>query len=73
MDSGIVMYPAGHARNGTADLTGILGAKFERLGRLAFGDGAAAVLARLEGLEGLGDAGVRDLYDFRIESRPGYG
>ncbi|MBX3387562.1 MAG: MmgE/PrpD family protein [Phycisphaeraceae bacterium] len=33
-DSGLVMYPAGHARNTTADLTGILEHKFDLLARL---------------------------------------
>ncbi len=35
LDSGLVMYPSGHARNTTADLPGILDAKFRLLGRLA--------------------------------------
>jgi 2-methylcitrate dehydratase len=35
-DSGLVMYPAGHARNTTNDLNGILEHKFKLLGRLAF-------------------------------------
>lgn len=34
-DSGLVMYPAGHARNTTADLRGILDAKFRLLGKIA--------------------------------------
>jgi 2-methylcitrate dehydratase len=33
-DSGLVMYPAGHARNTTADLRGILDHKFEMLSKL---------------------------------------
>ena len=70
MDTGIVMYPAGHARNTTADLEGILREKFERLGRMAFGDRATEVLARLEGF-GSGEVGA--LYDFAIETRLGYG
>jgi 2-methylcitrate dehydratase len=37
-DSGLVMYPAGHARNTTADLEDILEHKFEILGKLAVGD-----------------------------------
>lgn len=34
-DSGLVMFPAGHARNATADLDGILAAKLQALGRIA--------------------------------------
>src|SRR5690606_30518222 len=33
-DSGLVMYPAGHARNTTADLRGLLDHKFMLLGRM---------------------------------------
>ena len=72
LDSGLVMYPAGHARNRDADLPTILQTKFQNLGRLAFGDRTAAVVERLENLEGLDAEGVRGLYDFEIESRPGY-
>jgi 2-methylcitrate dehydratase len=38
-DSGFVMYPAGHARNETADLQSILRHKFQMLGQLALPDG----------------------------------
>lgn len=34
-DSGLVMFPAGHARNTTADLGDILQHKFKLLGKLA--------------------------------------
>jgi 2-methylcitrate dehydratase len=72
LDSGLVMFPAGHARNTTADLRTILGTKFQNLGSLAFGDGAEATVARLERLGELDAAGVAGLYDFEIQSRPGY-
>jgi 2-methylcitrate dehydratase len=48
-DSGLVMYPGGHARNTTADLKGILRTKWTRLAELAVRSGdseAAAALAR---------------------------
>lgn len=38
LDSGLVMYPAGHARNTEADLEGILANKFEKFGRLALSE-----------------------------------
>lgn len=49
-DSGLVMYPAGHARNTTADLASILDHKFAVLGRLALDDPTPLLdrLARLE-------------------------
>ncbi|MEL7485361.1 MAG: hypothetical protein AAFN41_13540, partial [Planctomycetota bacterium] len=37
-DSGLVMYPTGHARNTTADLEVALAYKFNLLGKLAFSD-----------------------------------
>lgn len=72
LDSGLVMFPAGHARNRRADVRSILGAKFQNLGSLAFGDAAETVVDRLETLGELDAAGVSSLYDFEIESRPGY-
>ncbi len=71
-DSGLVMFPAGHARNTTADLRAILDTKFRNLGGLAFGDRTDAVVQGLESLETLDAEGVRCLYEFEIESRPGY-
>lgn len=72
LDSGLVMFPAGHARNRKADVRSILGAKFQNLGSLAFGDSAEAVVDRLETLGELDAVGVVGLYDFEIENRPGY-
>ena len=69
LDSGLVMYPAGHARNTVADLPSILGEKFTRLGALAFGDRAEDVVRRLESFDALGAEEIGSLYDFRIESR----
>lgn len=37
-DSGLIMYPAGHARNTAANLHAILAHKFERLGQIALGE-----------------------------------
>lgn len=34
-ESGLIMYPSGHARNTTCDLEGILDNKFKMLGKLA--------------------------------------
>ena len=72
LDSGLVMFPAGHARNASANLRALLGTKFDRLGALAFGDRTAAVVEWLERLETLSPEDIRGLYDFEIESRPGY-
>ena len=41
LDSGLVMYPPGHARNTTADLTGLLEQKFHSLAALGAQDTSA--------------------------------
>ncbi len=73
-DSGLVMYPAGHARNKTADLKGILRHKFALLGGLGVPDEASltVLLSRLEKLGKLTSGEVGTLYDFAIASRLGY-
>lgn len=69
-DSQLVMYPAGHARNTTADLKGILQHKFRLLGTLGVGDGAVdGLVARLSGLEKRSAAEVTDLYNVTIQDR----
>jgi 2-methylcitrate dehydratase len=73
-DSGLVMYPAGHARNTTADRDSILGHKFALLGALGLPDGGDvhALITRFEGLGSMSAQGIADLYDFEIASRPGF-
>lgn len=73
-DSGLVMYPAGHARNTTAALRDILDHKFNLLASLSVADGASAneLVAWVEALPTLTPAGLLDLYDFELGSRPGY-
>ena len=68
LDSGLVMYPSGHARNTTADLKGILANKFEVLGRLAV-DAPAPLIARFQSLASLDAKALRSLHDFRILDR----
>ncbi|MBL8745684.1 MAG: MmgE/PrpD family protein [Phycisphaerae bacterium] len=69
-DSTMVMYPAGHARNTTADLKGILQHKFRLLGALGVGEGAVdGLVAKLSGLEKKGAAEVAALYDVAIKER----
>lgn len=38
MDSGLIMFPSGHARNTSANLEDILNHKFNLIGRLAIND-----------------------------------
>ena len=67
-DSGLVMFPAGHARNTTADLRGILDAKFALLGKLAMDKPKGTI----RDLLAVGEMGRKDLarvHDFKIEDR----
>ena len=66
-DSGLVMYPSGHARNTTADLRGILDHKFDLLGRLALKD-PAPLVKTLDGVHQLDAPALAGLWNFRIES-----
>ena len=68
LDSGLVMYPSGHARNTTADLKGILENKFEQLGALAMDD-PKPLVSKLERLDKLTPAELAGLYDFKIVAR----
>ena len=71
-DSGIVMYPAGHARNTTADLRDILNHKFSLLAKLSFTDEAISesIIERFQTIENANS--LNNLYNFQIESRQGY-
>lgn len=73
-DSGLVMYPAGHARNTDADLTEILREKSLRLGSLAFVDGTDVAIAidRLHSLDQVSREDLPRYYDFPIAERGGY-
>lgn len=65
LSSGLVMYPAGHARNRTADLDGLLEHKFRRLAGLGVAD-VDALQRRLSGLASKSAAELAELYDFEI-------
>ena len=66
-DSGFVMYPAGHARNSTANLQTLLKHKFFMLGSLAVDD-AIALIERFNLME-KGSDELAVLYDFEIQQR----
>ncbi len=65
-DSGLVMYPGGHARNTTADLRDILNHKFQMLGRLAVSEPVAFV-ERLQNLPAMSGSQLQDVYDVEIK------
>ncbi|MFG0305286.1 MAG: MmgE/PrpD family protein [Phycisphaerales bacterium JB040] len=69
--SGLVMYPAGHARNTEAPLEDILEHKFKLLGELAFENPEA----ELERFHNLGDRTAEQiaaLHSFELQTRDGY-
>lgn len=70
----LVMFPAGHARNTTADLRALLDHKFTRLAELALPDGhdARALIDQLESIESMNAEELAEIYDFPIAVRSGY-
>lgn len=67
-DSKLVMYPAGHARNTTADLEGILAHKFKLLGDLCTSD-SDALVKRFSNLEAKSAAEIAAIHSFEISPR----
>ncbi|MCC6285524.1 MAG: MmgE/PrpD family protein [Phycisphaerales bacterium] len=65
-DSGLVMYPAGHARNTGADLKGLLTHKFTLMGRLVC-DNPEPIIARFSRLEAKSTAEIQAINDFTLE------
>jgi 2-methylcitrate dehydratase len=65
LDSGLVMYPTGHARNTTADLADVLAAKFQMHGTLAMDD-PAPVINRMNNIGSLSADDLKSVYDFAI-------
>lgn len=70
-DSGLVMYPAGHARNTTHDLDALLANKWRRLGALAAAE-PGAVIAKFEDFGGKSAAEVAGVHDFAIDFKGGF-
>ena len=67
-DSGMVMYPAGHARNTAADLEGILDHKFTLMAGIA-SDAPGDVIGRLRGLGEKSERDVKSLHAFELTPR----
>eukprot|EP00474_Spongospora_subterranea_P009179 CRZ09637.1 hypothetical protein [Spongospora subterranea] len=67
-DSGLVMYPAGHARNTDADLTAILKNKFQVLGALAVHD-PSSLVENLSDLANKTPTEIAGLYDCELQLR----
>jgi 2-methylcitrate dehydratase len=65
LSSGLVMYPAGHARNNTAPLDELLAHKFRSLASLGVADGEA-LYQRFTDLEQKSAEEIAALYDFEL-------
>jgi len=65
LESGLVMYPAGHARNMTADLEHLLSVKFNRLAALGVAD-TAVLRSRMSKLSDKSVVEIAALHDFEI-------
>lgn len=73
-DSGLVMYPAGHARNTTSNFQAILWRKWKMLGEIALDDptGVDALITKLQSVDSLSAEELARLYSVKIAERPGY-
>ncbi len=72
-DSALVMYPAGHARNTSANLRAILDHKFHLLGALALDtDKLDPALRALANLSAKSAADITNLYNIPFTQRPNY-
>ncbi len=67
-DSGMVMYPAGHARNTSAGLAELLDAKWQKLGSLAVRE-PQRIIDRFNAIPALSANQLASLYDFEITHR----
>ena len=68
-ESGLIMYPSGHARNTKCDLQSILQAKFLMLGKIATDDPPLVVDLCLS-IENMDSESVMLLWDIAIVDRP---
>ena len=67
-DSGMVMYPAGHARNTSGGLAELVDAKWQKLGSLAVRE-PQRIIDRFNALPALSANQLASLYDFEITHR----
>jgi 2-methylcitrate dehydratase len=65
LDSGLVMYPSGHARNTTADLDDILSHKAALLGSIAL-ENPDEMIDRCNGIASLSPEALRKIWDVTI-------
>lgn len=71
LDSGMIMYPAGHARNTVADMDDVLVAKFKMHGDIAMED-PSEVISRCMDVEQLDKNKLMHIWDIELADRPVY-
>ncbi len=75
-DSGFIMYPVGHARNTTANLTDVLNHKFGLLANISHDPesdtSAQSIVERLQSIDQLDPHDLAGIYEFDIHFQPGY-
>jgi 2-methylcitrate dehydratase len=71
LDSGIIMYPTGHARNTTSNLDDILVAKFKMHGDIAMDDPSPIIQSCMD-IDTLDSKQVKNLWNFTLADRPVY-
>jgi 2-methylcitrate dehydratase len=70
-DSGLIMYPSGHARNNVCDLEDILQAKFAMHGQIAMDD-PSIIVDRCNDIASLDSDSVQSIWDVTLANRPVY-
>ena len=66
-DSGMVMFPGGHAANQTVDLNAVLTHKFAELGKLALAPkDQMKFVKNLESIQSLSNKALQNIYDCKI-------
>jgi 2-methylcitrate dehydratase len=68
-DSGLIMYPSGHARNTTCNLQDILHAKFAMLGEIAMDD-PSVVVDRCNSIALLDSDAMQTIWNIELADRP---
>lgn len=71
LESGLIMYPSGHARNTTCDLRDILEAKFAMHGNIAMED-PTLFISRCLAVGELDPASVMSIWDVELADRPAF-
>jgi len=70
-DSGLVMYPSGHARNNECNLEDILQSKFAMHGQIALDD-PKEIIKRCSSIGSLDVDGVKTIWNIKLANRPIY-